>query len=261
MDSGWLTVVTMAGVVGLVTLLRLGFLYLGINGLILRFTLYSKNPLIHARKIQNAPVPRAAIDRELRLTISTILIYAAVIVLVVLLHTHFGAFPNYVREFGAFSWTYTIVAVVIVIAVHDIYFYFTHRLLHWKPLFRTVHRVHHLSFNPTAYSCLAFHPAEALVQIGIFPVILLLIPCDLLILTAFSFFTFLTNTMGHAGFEFYSMRYLDWGLHRFFNSSTNHNMHHKSFNANYGLYTPFLDRLFGTEHPEYVDALRKTLRP
>jgi len=27
--------------------------------------------------------------------------------------------------------------------LHDAWFYWTHRLLHWQPLYRSVHRIHH----------------------------------------------------------------------------------------------------------------------
>ena len=38
---------------------------------------------------------------------------------------------------------YVLACVLIMDYLHDAWFYWTHRLLHWKPLYRHVHYVHH----------------------------------------------------------------------------------------------------------------------
>lgn len=38
---------------------------------------------------------------------------------------------------------YVLVSVVILDYLHDAWFYWTHRLLHWKPLYVHVHYIHH----------------------------------------------------------------------------------------------------------------------
>jgi lathosterol oxidase len=60
-----------------------------------------------------------------------------------------------------YGWPYYIISIVLMIALHDTYYYWTHRLLHWKKIFRYVHKVHHLSLNPTPFSAYALHPVEA----------------------------------------------------------------------------------------------------
>jgi hypothetical protein len=42
-----------------------------------------------------------------------------------------------------------------------------------------------------------------------------------------------------------------FGLGKFFNTTTNHIMHHQHIRMNYGLYFNFWDRLMGTNHPQY----------
>jgi len=44
--------------------------------------------------------------------------------------------------------------------LQETHFYFVHRLLHWGPLFKYVHSVHHLNPNPGPWSGLAMHPVE-----------------------------------------------------------------------------------------------------
>ena len=38
---------------------------------------------------------------------------------------------------------YMVLTVVALDYLHDAWFYWTHRLLHWKPLYRHVHHLHH----------------------------------------------------------------------------------------------------------------------
>ena len=47
-------------------------------------------------------------------------------------------------------------------------------------------------------------------------------------------------------------------LGKYFNTSVSHNMHHKYFVKNYGLWTTAWDRAFGTMHPKYNELYEKT---
>ena len=38
---------------------------------------------------------------------------------------------------------YVLLCVVLLDYLHDSWFYWTHRLLHWGPLYRHVHLLHH----------------------------------------------------------------------------------------------------------------------
>src|SRR5690349_15266192 len=42
----------------------------------------------------------------------------------------------------------------------EFHFYWTHRLIHWKPLYKHVHYLHHKNVNPGPWSGLAMHPVE-----------------------------------------------------------------------------------------------------
>jgi sterol desaturase/sphingolipid hydroxylase (fatty acid hydroxylase superfamily) len=42
---------------------------------------------------------------------------------------------------------YFIISILIMIVVHDAYFYWTHRFMHWPPVHRIFHRVHHKYFR------------------------------------------------------------------------------------------------------------------
>lgn len=41
------------------------------------------------------------------------------------------------------QWLYFAVVIVALDYLHDSWFYWTHRLLHWRPLYMHVHLMHH----------------------------------------------------------------------------------------------------------------------
>jgi sterol desaturase/sphingolipid hydroxylase (fatty acid hydroxylase superfamily) len=59
------------------------------------------------------------------------------------------------------------------------------------------------------------------------------------------------NLMSHLGYEFLPRWLLRMPLLRWMNTATFHNMHHTSFNGNYGLMFRFWDRMLGTELDNY----------
>jgi sterol desaturase/sphingolipid hydroxylase (fatty acid hydroxylase superfamily) len=151
---------------------------------------------------------------------------------------------------------YFVASILFIILLHDTYFYWTHRLMHWKRIFRYVHRVHHLSHNPTPLAAFAFHPLEAVIEAGIMPLVAWVIPAHPLALAISGLYMILMNVMGHLGYElfpksFVRNKWLNWQ-----NTSTHHNMHHHYSKHNYGLYFNWWDRLMGTNHPRYREEFR-----
>jgi len=65
---------------------------------------------------------------------------------------------------------------------------------------------------------------------------------------------FSTNTVGHANIEYNKPGYSYTWFGRMFTTSAYHAMHHARYINNYGLLTPFMDRLFGTEWADTVQV-------
>jgi sterol desaturase/sphingolipid hydroxylase (fatty acid hydroxylase superfamily) len=60
----------------------------------------------------------------------------------------------------------------------------------------------------------------------------------------------IVNSYSHANFEMKSPKFLR-AAGTVLTSTTYHSLHHSRYTGNYGLGTRFLDKLFGTEWPDY----------
>ena len=53
------------------------------------------------------------------------------------------------------------VSFLLCLAIHDTWFYWTHRLMHWPRFYRLLHRLHHRSNNPSPWTSYSFDIGEA----------------------------------------------------------------------------------------------------
>ncbi|MCB0634987.1 MAG: sterol desaturase family protein, partial [Lewinella sp.] len=145
----------------------------------------------------------------------------------------------------------------MLVVLHDAYFYWMHRLLHHPRLFRWMHLAHHRSNNPTPWASLAFDPLEAVLEIAIVPVLVLVIPLHPTVLLAFATWALAWNVIGHLGYELFPGGWVDHPVLRWLNTSTHHNLHHRYSKGNYGLYFNWWDRWMDTNHPDYERTFRE----
>lgn len=138
--------------------------------------------------------------------------------------------------------------------LHDAYFYFIHRLMHLPFLYKKVHLIHHKSTNPSPWTAYAFHPLEAILEAGIIPLVAFTIPVYRNAFFVFMLFQIIYNVYGHLGYELYPKNFHKTKIGKWVNTSVAHNLHHKSFYGNFGLYTLIWDRLFGTLREDYNET-------
>jgi len=215
------------------------------------FYVWKKRKFWYAKIQQQYPENRHVL-REIGYSISSMLIFGAIIVL-----TIFAGQEGYTRVYAHIDqhgYFYFIFSIILMIFLHDAYFYWTHRLMHWKPLFKIAHKTHHLSVNPTPFAAYAFHPIEAVIEVGIIPLIAFTIPYHSFALITFTLYSLLLNVMGHLGFEIFPKGFASHRLLKWHNTSTHHNMHHRLTKCNYGLYFNIWDRLMKTNHPDYEQS-------
>ena len=205
-------------------------------------------------KIQQKYPERQQIWREIGYSVLSFTVLASVGVVIRLAVTH-GIFDTKIyKHFADHSVAYYIATTVFIIFFHDTYFYWAHRLMHHPLLYERVHKVHHLSKDPTPWAAFSFHPSEALIEVAFVPLLIFTIPLHFSSLLILSMWQISFNVMGHLGYEIFPQGALRHPLLKWLNTSTNHNMHHKYVRCNYGLYFSFWDRIMGTNHARYEET-------
>ena len=220
---------------------------------LLGFLLLARNKL--RRRIQNREIRIRQYFREFAYSMSTVTIYAAAGTLIFTADR--AGMTRIYREIAEYGWPYFFSSVLVMIFLHDAYFYWTHRLLHTRFLFKAVHRLHHLPRTPSPLAAYAFSPLEAVVQLGIFPIIVFLIPAHPAALIIFPVWMIVRNVMGHAGYEFFPSWFADVPVLRSLTTAVHHDMHHDQMHGNYGLYFRFWDQWMGTENPLYEERFKE----
>src|SRR5688572_16977454 len=124
--------------------------------------------------------------REILYSIVTSFIFTAIGLLV--FATPFKQFTQAYSRISDYGMIYFIVSILMMIIVHDTYFYWIHRWMHREGVFKWFHKVHHLSTNPSPWAAFAFHPLEAVVDGSIITVVAVLFPVHPLSLGIFILF-------------------------------------------------------------------------
>jgi Delta7-sterol 5-desaturase len=236
----------------LIVLFNISIRYLLFTGSFYLFFYVWRNKHYWFAKIQRRYPEKKHIIHEIKYSFVTILIFGAVILTVIWAGKH-GLTQVY-SPINKYGYLYYFFSIGLMIVLHDTYFYWTHRLMHWKPFFKLAHKTHHLSTNPTPFAAYAFHPIEALVEVGIIPLIAFTIPHHASAITIFSLYSLLLNVTGHLGYELFPKGFASHKIFKWHNTSTHHNMHHRLVKCNYGLYFNFWDRLMKTNHPHYEES-------
>ncbi len=134
--------------------------------------------------------------------------------------------------------------VLIAPALHEVWFFFIHRLIHTPKLYKWVHSVHHNSVNPSPWSSLSMHPVEGFLYFGALFIQLLLHANPFVIVYQWNVAAF-GALIGHIGFD-----KMEYGEGKTIDSHAYaHYLHHKYFEVNYcddGVLP--LDKWFGTWH-------------
>jgi Delta7-sterol 5-desaturase len=210
--------------------------------------------VIFKKAMENRKIQRVSqlgnYRREVFYSLSSSLIFVIVPSLLVTLP--FFQFNAYQQWGGYFHhWVFIPVFLLIMFFLHDAYFYWTHRLMHHRLLFRWFHRVHHRSVSTSPWTSFSFSPLEALVQVAIVPIFSLIIPVSPFWITAFFVFSLIYNVYGHLGYELYPKRFQHHWLGRWVNTAVHHDLHHQRPRGSYGLYLTLWDRLMGTMNQDY----------
>ncbi|WP_299165328.1 sterol desaturase family protein [uncultured Tateyamaria sp.] len=136
-----------------------------------------------------------------------------------------------------------VMCFVLIPIWSSFHFYWIHRALHWPPLYKLAHSLHHRNVNIGPWSGIAMHPVEHLMFYTNFA-IHLIVPSHPLHLMFHGYVQSTHPVFSHSGFEELVVNetpQMRMGV--FF-----HQLHHRYFECNYGTVEMPWDRWFGSYH-------------
>lgn len=155
-----------------------------------------------------------------------------------LIYEDWSDYPIWYHPFG----------IILILILQDTYYYWLHRWMHIPSVFRIVHKWHHDSIHTNSMTSFSFHPIETLLQGVLFPILIVLIPLHLYCLIFILILMTISAIINHGAVEIYpKSERLGW-IQKWIIGATHHDLHHRKFLFNYGLYFTFWDRIMGTEH-------------
>jgi sterol desaturase/sphingolipid hydroxylase (fatty acid hydroxylase superfamily) len=190
--------------------------------------------------LHDKKLPKNQIRQEIKWSlISTLIFSLSGIILGILWQNNFTLIY---LKFNQYPFWYFPISLVLISLLHELYFYFSHRLMHRPKLFKRFHKVHHDSKKTTPWTSFSFHPFEAIVN----SLFLVIAPC-LIPIHPTLFLVYLTLMTLSAINNHMAVELLPRFLRNSLISSHHHQLHHSRYNGNYGLYFCFSDKLFKTE--------------
>ena len=202
---------------------------------------------VRGRRLNRDRPKPATIRHELKLSVLSSWIYALPAAVVIEAWKHGGTLVY--LDIGKYGVAWLFVSGVIYLLVQDAYYYWLHRLMHLKRLFRFMHAGHHRSRQPTAYASFAFDWSEAALTAWLLPALTFFVPIHPIVIVVLLSLMTILAVLNHSGAEVLP----DWLVRSWLGdqliSASRHSLHHSHFDANFGLYLTYWDRLLGTDMP------------
>ncbi len=147
---------------------------------------------------------------------------------------------------GRYGLWYEIVTVAVMILLSDTWFYWSHRAMHHKSIYKYVHALHHKSLDVNPFTSTSFHTIEGLwLTVWVMPLAMLM-PVSMTALGIVQVLGTLNNLKSHLGYELFPHFFKNPPFNLFV-TATNHSLHHTQYNGNYGLFFRFWDIVCDTE--------------
>lgn len=144
---------------------------------------------------------------------------------------------------------YLALMTIGVIFWSTLHFYLNHRLLHWPPLYRVAHELHHRNLNTGPWTGISMHPVEHAIYFSLF-LLWWVVPVHPVVILLTGFYQGISPAVSHSGFD----RMLLGKRAEVSTGDHFHNLHHRLFEVNYGNTPTPVDKLFGTWHDGTPEA-------
>jgi lathosterol oxidase len=209
------------------------------------------NRCIASAKIQNRATPAAQIRRDRTQSLVSL---AAIAAMFGTGHWLYAEFGWGLRPLDGIAGT--ALSFVLSLVVFDAWFYWFHRLIHTRRLYRRLHRWHHLTVTPVVWSNNSDRLVDNLFLQSYWLIAHFLVPAAPAALLAHKIYDQITGVVGHSGWEHGGA----WcrppsplvGV-------THHDQHHRYFRCNYATHFTWWDRAMGTLHRDHDSELHRNL--
>ena len=124
-----------------------------------------------------------------------------------------------------------------------VYFFVVHRFLHWPPMYKAVHDLHHRNTNVAPWAGMSMHPVEHILFLGSVLVHFFVAANPLLIIFHLQYYTLsaITTHTGYQGLNIGGRMVMALG-------TFHHQLHHRFFECNYGGLEIPIDQWTGSFH-------------
>eukprot|EP00698_Gefionella_okellyi_P022835 TRINITY_DN7635_c0_g1_i1.p1 TRINITY_DN7635_c0_g1~~TRINITY_DN7635_c0_g1_i1.p1 ORF type:complete len:271 (+),score=28.59 TRINITY_DN7635_c0_g1_i1:131-943(+) len=131
--------------------------------------------------------------------------------------------------------------------IEDCLFYWTHRMLHHRLLYKHIHKLHHEYKTPIGPSAEYAHPVETIITVLLPSVIApVLVQPHLIVFWIWSTLRLVESTYAHSGFHVW---WFPFNILPFQGGAERHDFHHSKNVGSYGSFFNFWDWVTGTDKP------------
>ncbi|RPB23126.1 putative C-4 methyl sterol oxidase Erg25 [Terfezia boudieri ATCC MYA-4762] len=215
-------------------------------------------PYFRKWKIQNTKIPTAA--EQWRCTYLVLLSHFTVELPQIWLFHPMCKYFGMSTDVPFPAWTTIAYQVAIFFVLEDAWHYWFHRLFHWGPFYKYIHKIHHTYSAPFGLAAEYASPIEVMMlgfgTVGI-PIVWCAMTGNLHVLTMYIWIVLrlFQAIDAHSGYEF------PWSLHHFlpfWAGAEHHDVHHEKFVGNFASSFRWWDYMLDTEAtPESMKRRRE----
>ena len=176
---------------------------------------------------------------------------------IALLYLMHEGFSEIYFQWSDYPLWYHPLSIFFALFIHETYYYWLHRWMHQPKVYRLIHKWHHDSIETSSLTAFSFHPIESILQAVVIPLLILFLPLHIYSLFFLLFIMTMSGTINHASVEIFPKGFEKNWFGKWLIGATHHDMHHKQFRFNFGLYFTFWDKWMGTESPKFEETFRK----
>lgn len=207
------------------------------------------------RILHPSPIKKGQARQEIYRSALTSAIFAVSGTVLVILWQR--GYTQLYTDWAAFPLWYHPLSLLLAMFIHETYYYWLHRWMHRPKVYRKIHKWHHDSIETSALTSFSFHPAESVLQAVVVPLLVLFLPMHLYLLFFLLFLMTVSGTINHAAVEVFPKGAERHWLWKWVVGATHHDLHHRQFRFNFGLYFTIWDRWMGTESPDFGRRFRE----